>query len=183
MPAQRHSISSFFLRLLRELIMDLAFGATEASVAPPVGAVSDRSNGFCCGVLCCFEVAVQTHKIAICALQFFDRQSRLQRLPQALLMPLETPQTSQLCPGEAGASCLAMARESRSCKAFCLTHLLASCIVELLLLLPLSLECPGTALELSGREVKRMVESIWMCLTKRATVVGKASTIPTRFRI
>jgi hypothetical protein len=42
--------------------MDLAFGATEASVAPPVGVVSDRSNGICCGVLGCFKNASQTLK-------------------------------------------------------------------------------------------------------------------------
>jgi hypothetical protein len=45
--------------------MDLAFGATEGSTLPPVGVVSDRSNGFCCGVLCCFENGVQTYKMVI----------------------------------------------------------------------------------------------------------------------
>jgi hypothetical protein len=54
--------------------MDLAFEATEGSTAPPVGVVSDRSNGFCCGVLCCFETAVHTLKMAICVLLIFDRQ-------------------------------------------------------------------------------------------------------------
>jgi hypothetical protein len=69
LPAQTHSISSFFLRLLHGLTMDLAFGATEdAGAPPPVTVVSDRSNGICCGVLGCFKNAAQTLKMAICAL-------------------------------------------------------------------------------------------------------------------
>jgi hypothetical protein len=72
--AQTHGISPFTLRLRHGSTMDLAFGATEASVAPPVGVVSDRSNGFCCGMLGCFETAAQTHKMAICCFNFSDRQ-------------------------------------------------------------------------------------------------------------
>jgi hypothetical protein len=70
--------------------MDLAFGATEASVAPPVGVVSDRSNGFCCGVLGCFETAAQTYKMAIYALQFFRSTMKAAEAPDTTDAPGDT---------------------------------------------------------------------------------------------
>jgi hypothetical protein len=44
--------------------MDLTFGATGSTRALPDELVSSGSNGFCCGVLCCFKNSAQTHTMA-----------------------------------------------------------------------------------------------------------------------